>query len=95
MQLDIFYNELNYHTVEQKKAFEFESFLGEVGGFLGLLLGMCIPSISSQASVRAKMSHHSENSVMIPRIRRHVSKTECNFILKKLTCYSAYHKTMK
>ena len=39
MQLDIFYKELSYDTIEQQKAFKFESLLGEVGGFLGLLLG--------------------------------------------------------
>ena len=40
LQLDIFYKELSYSKIQQKKAFEFGSLLGEVGGFLGLLLGM-------------------------------------------------------
>ena len=40
MQLDVFYKELSYTKIQQKKAFEFGSLLGEVGGFLGLLLGI-------------------------------------------------------
>ena len=43
LQLDIFYKELSYDTIEQQKAFKFESLLGEVGGFLGLLLGKTPP----------------------------------------------------
>ncbi len=40
LQVDIFYSELSYEVITQQKAFEFESLLGEIGGCLGLLLGM-------------------------------------------------------
>ena len=36
--MDIFYQELSYQEIEQNIAFEFLSFLSEIGGFLGLLL---------------------------------------------------------
>ena len=38
--MDVFYQDLSYEVIEQQKAFEFESLLGEIGGFLGLLLGL-------------------------------------------------------
>ncbi len=39
-QLDIFYRELSFDKIDQQKAFTFESLQGEVGGFMGLLLGL-------------------------------------------------------
>ena len=45
MQVDIFYRELNSENVVQRAAFELLSLLGEVGGFLGLLLGASILTV--------------------------------------------------
>ena len=42
MQVDIFYKELSYETVEQKQVFSMVSLFSEVGGFMGLLLGASI-----------------------------------------------------
>ena len=42
LELDVFYQDLSYEVIEQQRAFEFESLLGEIGGFLGLLLGLCL-----------------------------------------------------
>ena len=39
LAIDIFYKELSYDMIEQTPAFEGMSFMSEVGGFLGLLLG--------------------------------------------------------
>ncbi len=40
--MDIFYEELSYEIIEQNISFEFLSLLGEIGGFLGLLLGASV-----------------------------------------------------
>ena len=45
MQVDIFYQELSYEEIEQNIAFEFLSLLGEIGGFLGLLLGASVLTV--------------------------------------------------
>ena len=45
MQVDIFYQELTYEEIEQNIAFEFLSLLGEIGGFLGLLLGASVLTV--------------------------------------------------
>ena len=42
LQVDIFYKELSYEVVSQKQAFALLSLFGEVGGFMGLLLGASI-----------------------------------------------------
>ncbi len=39
LQVDIFYQELSFQHRKQNVAFGFVSLLGEIGGFLGLLLG--------------------------------------------------------
>ena len=43
--MDIFYQELSYEEIEQNIAFEFLSLLGEIGGFLGLLLGASVLTV--------------------------------------------------
>ncbi len=45
LQVDIFYQELSYQKIEQNVAFEFLSLLGEVGGFMGLLLGASVITV--------------------------------------------------
>ena len=45
IQVDIFYPELSYEEIEQNIAFEFLSLLGEIGGFLGLLLGASVLTV--------------------------------------------------
>ena len=45
VQVDIFYQELSYEEIQQNVAFEFLSLLGEIGGFLGLLLGGSVLTI--------------------------------------------------
>ena len=45
MQVDIFYQELSYEEIQQNVAFEFLSLLGEIGGFLGLLLGASVLTV--------------------------------------------------
>ena len=42
LQVDIFYKELSFEEVVQNKAFVLGSLMGEVGGFMGLLLGASI-----------------------------------------------------
>ena len=37
--MDIFYKEMSYDLVQMTPAFEGMSFMSEIGGFLGLLLG--------------------------------------------------------
>ena len=39
VQVDVFYKSLNYEKISAREAFPFLSLLGEVGGFMGLLLG--------------------------------------------------------
>jgi len=45
MQVDIFFPELSYKKIEQHAAFELLSLFGEVGGFLGLLLGASVMTV--------------------------------------------------
>ena len=39
MQVDVYYKEMAYEAVSVQEAFGYLSLLGEVGGFMGLLLG--------------------------------------------------------
>ena len=45
LQVDIFYQELKYQNMEQNVAFEPLSLVGEIGGFLGLLLGASVLTV--------------------------------------------------
>ncbi len=40
--MDVFYSDMWYERIEQQPAFVMVSLFGEVGGFLGLLLGASI-----------------------------------------------------
>ncbi|XP_044159492.1 acid-sensing ion channel 4 [Bufo gargarizans] len=43
--LDIFFEALNYGTIEQKKAYDLASLLGDIGGQMGLFIGASILTI--------------------------------------------------
>uniref|UniRef100_G3W6Y0 Acid sensing ion channel subunit 3 n=1 Tax=Sarcophilus harrisii TaxID=9305 RepID=G3W6Y0_SARHA len=43
--LDIFFEALNYETVEQKKAYEVADLLGDIGGQMGLFIGASLLTI--------------------------------------------------
>ncbi|KAI4543299.1 hypothetical protein MG293_006093 [Ovis ammon polii] len=43
--LDIFFEALNYETVEQKKAYEMSELLGDIGGQMGLFIGASLLTI--------------------------------------------------
>ncbi|XP_076851881.1 acid-sensing ion channel 2 isoform X3 [Brachyhypopomus gauderio] len=43
--LDIFFEALNYETIEQKKAYEVAGLLGDIGGQMGLFVGASILTI--------------------------------------------------
>ncbi|XP_028933162.1 acid-sensing ion channel 3 [Ornithorhynchus anatinus] len=43
--LDIFFEALNYETVEQKKAYEVSGLLGDIGGQMGLFIGASLLTI--------------------------------------------------
>uniref|UniRef100_H0XKA0 Acid sensing ion channel subunit 3 n=1 Tax=Otolemur garnettii TaxID=30611 RepID=H0XKA0_OTOGA len=43
--LDIFFEALNYETVEQKKAYEMSALLGDIGGQMGLFIGASLLTI--------------------------------------------------
>lgn len=45
MKVDIFYKELKFDQIKQFPAFGVLSLLGEVGGFLGLLLGASVLTV--------------------------------------------------
>ena len=45
LQVDIFFKELNYEKIEQLELFKLESLFGEIGGFLGLLLGASVLTV--------------------------------------------------
>jgi len=38
--LNVFFEALNYEKIEQKKAYEFGALLGDIGGQMGLFIGM-------------------------------------------------------
>ncbi|XP_026548096.1 acid-sensing ion channel 2-like, partial [Notechis scutatus] len=43
--LDIFFEALNYETIEQRKAYEVAALLGDIGGQMGLFIGASILTI--------------------------------------------------
>ncbi|KAM5249623.1 acid-sensing ion channel 1 isoform 8-T8 [Hipposideros larvatus] len=43
--LDIFFEVLNYETIEQKKAYEIAGLLGDIGGQMGLFIGASILTV--------------------------------------------------
>ncbi|XP_032819016.1 acid-sensing ion channel 1-like isoform X2 [Petromyzon marinus] len=43
--LDIFFEALNYETIEQKRAYEVAGLLGDIGGHMGLFIGASILTI--------------------------------------------------
>ncbi|KAL6456045.1 hypothetical protein MHYP_G00358960 [Metynnis hypsauchen] len=43
--LDIFFEALNYETIEQKKAYDIAGLLGDIGGQMGLFIGASILTI--------------------------------------------------
>ncbi len=43
--MDIFYEELTYESIQQQPAFVIGSLIGEIGGFLGLLLGASVLTV--------------------------------------------------
>ena len=43
--MDIYYKQLSVEEVVQQPAFAFLSLLGEIGGFLGLLLGASVLTV--------------------------------------------------
>ncbi|KAM5126593.1 acid-sensing ion channel 1C-like, partial [Mantella aurantiaca] len=43
--LDIFFEALNFETIEQKKAYEVAGLLGDIGGQMGLFIGASILTI--------------------------------------------------
>ncbi|XP_051980386.1 acid-sensing ion channel 1B isoform X1 [Xyrauchen texanus] len=45
MVLDIFFEALNYETIEQKKAYEIAGLLGDIGGQMGLFIGASILTV--------------------------------------------------
>ena len=45
MQVDLYYEDLQFQVVEEQKAFVIGSLFSEVGGFLGLLLGASIITV--------------------------------------------------
>ncbi|XP_018886625.2 acid-sensing ion channel 3 isoform X3 [Gorilla gorilla gorilla] len=45
LALDIFFEALNYETVEQKKAYEMSELLGDIGGQMGLFIGASLLTI--------------------------------------------------
>ena len=38
--MNIFFGELNYQTISQIKAYDFASLLGDIGGQMGLFIGI-------------------------------------------------------
>ena len=41
-QVNIFFGELNYQTISQIKAYDFASLLGDIGGQMGLFIGIVL-----------------------------------------------------
>jgi hypothetical protein len=45
VQVDVFFKQMSLETIVVQQAFPFLSLLGEVGGFMGLLLGASVITI--------------------------------------------------
>ena len=46
-KVNIFFGELNYQTISQIKAYDFASLLGDIGGQMGLFIGIVHSRINS------------------------------------------------
>ena len=53
--VNIFFGELNYQTISQIKAYDFASLLGDIGGQMGLFIGIVHSKINSFNDRRAKI----------------------------------------
>ena len=45
--MNIFFGELNYQTISQIKAYDFASLLGDIGGQMGLFIGIVHSGINN------------------------------------------------
>lgn len=46
MKLNIFYEELNYETITEERSYELANFVSDLGGSLGLWIGMSVLSFA-------------------------------------------------
>ena len=53
-KVNIFFGELNYQTISQIKAYDFASLLGDIGGQMGLFIGIVHSRINSRKDRAAK-----------------------------------------
>uniref|UniRef100_A0AAY4CCG6 Acid-sensing ion channel 2 n=1 Tax=Denticeps clupeoides TaxID=299321 RepID=A0AAY4CCG6_9TELE len=56
--LDVFFEALNYETIEQKKAYEVAGLLGDIGGQMGLFIGASILTILEMFDYAYEVSPH-------------------------------------
>lgn len=45
LKIDVFYKEMTFERITQHEKFKFLSFISEIGGFMGLLLGASLITI--------------------------------------------------
>ncbi len=68
LQVDIFYQDLSFEQMETNIAFEPLSLVGEIGGFLGLLLGASVMTVVELLDylvlgLMSKISHSAEGKL--------------------------------
>ena len=61
--MNIFFGELNYQTISQIKAYDFASLLGDIGGQMGLFIGIVYPRIDSFEDRPAKILCDTSRSI--------------------------------
>ena len=62
-KVNIFFGELNYQTISQIKAYDFASLLGDIGGQMGLFIGIVYPRIDSFEDRPAKILCDTSRSI--------------------------------
>ena len=60
--VNIFFGELNYQTISQIKAYDFASLLGDIGGQMGLFIGIVHSKINSFNDRPAKIAFNTRRS---------------------------------
>ena len=60
--VNIFFGELNYQTISQIKAYDFASLLGDIGGQMGLFIGIVHSKINSFNDCPTKIALNTQRS---------------------------------
>uniref|UniRef100_A0A8C5Q8D7 Acid sensing ion channel subunit family member 4 n=1 Tax=Leptobrachium leishanense TaxID=445787 RepID=A0A8C5Q8D7_9ANUR len=71
--LDIFFEALNYETIEQKKAYDLASLLGDIGGQMGLFIGASLLTILEILDYLYEVSYTEDTCRKVTRSKQEIN----------------------